>query len=275
MWEAQFLEVKLNKINVGVIGAGNMGEAILRGLQGIKDFSVYVFEKNEVRAKKIAKKYNIKKSTLKQLTKQSNIIIICVKPQDIDSLLLSIKEDMNSGQLVVSIAAGITTKHIEKGIGDKVAVLRVMPNLPGLIGQGVSALCLGKYAGSKHYKVAGEIFQTLGEIIKVKENKMDAITAISGSGPGFYAYYINALQEAAVEIGLSKKEAKFLAVNAAAGTANMLLKTEMEPAVMVKRVASPGGTTEAGLRELDKAKVKLAGKKTVKAAQKRAKELSK
>lgn len=252
-----------------------MGEAIIKGLQARKDFSVYIYEKNKARVRKISKQYGVTENTLKQLTNTCNIIIICVKPQDVDSLILDIKEQVNTKQLLISIAAGITTKHLEKGMGKKVAVVRVMPNLPGLIGQGVSAFCLGKNASAKHYKVTGEIFQAMGEILKVKENKMDAITAISGSGPGFYAYFINAMQEAAFEIGLSKEDAKFLAVNAAAGTANMLLKTKIDPAFMVKRVASPGGTTEAGLKELDKAKVKFSVKKTLKAAQKRAKELSK
>ena len=136
------------KKKVGIIGAGNMGEAIIKGLQGSKGFSVCVYEKNKTRSKKISKKYRAKENTLDQLTKQCKIIIICVKPQDIDSLILNIKQHINNRQLLVSIAAGITTAHIEKKHGKKVSVVRVMPNLPGLVGKGISAYCLGKNAAS-------------------------------------------------------------------------------------------------------------------------------
>jgi len=263
------------KKKVGIIGAGNMGEAIIKGLQDRKKFSVCVYEKNKTRSKKISKKYDAKKNTLEQLTNTCNIIIICVKPQDIDSLFLDIKQQVNNKQLLISIAAGITISHIEKSLGKKVTVVRAMPNLPGLIGQGFTAYCLGKNAASQNAKDTEAIFKTMGKVLKTKESKMNAITAISGSGPGFYAYYINAFQDAAVAIGINKKDAKVFSLNAAAGTANMLLETDTDPAQMVKRVASPGGTTEAGLKEMNKGKIKQTLKNTIKAAAKRAKELSK
>ena len=262
------------KANVGIIGAGNMGEAIIKGLQKGKDFSVCIYEKNKSRSKIISKELGAKENTLEQLTNTCKIIIICVKPQDMDSLILSIKGQINTKHLLISIAAGVTTAHLEKILGKKTAVIRAMPNLPGMIGKGFTAFCLGKSANKNDAKYARVIFKTIGKVLETKENKMDAITAISGSGPGFIAYFIQVLQEAAVGIGLSKKEAGLLAVNAAAGTANMLLDGNIDPAQMVKRVASRGGTTEAGLKQLYKGKLKQVGEKTLKAAKKRAKELS-
>ena len=199
---------------------------------------------------------------------------MCVKPQDIDSLILSIKEQINNNHLLISIAAGITTARIEKAFEKKVALIRAMPNLPGLIGRGFTAYCLGESAGKKDAVSARLIFKTIGKVLEVKENKMDAVTAISGSGPGFIAYFINALEQSAVDIGLNKKEARLFAVNAAAGTANMLLECNMEPAQMLKRVASAGGTTEAGIKIMNKGRISRIMLKTLKAAAKRAKELS-
>jgi len=263
------------KVNVGIIGAGNMGEAIIRGLGKSKEFFVYIYEKDKARSSEISKNFFAKENTLEQLIKQCKIIIICVKPQDIDKLIFRIKGHISTRHLLISIAAGITTAHIEKSLDKKVAVIRTMPNLPGLIGQGFTAYCLGKRASKNDAQYAKIIFKTIGKVLETKENKMDAITAISSSGPGFIAYFIEVLQAAAVDIGLDEKEARLLAVNAAAGTANMLLDANIDPAQMVKRVASPGGTTEAGLKELHKGKLKLIGARTLKAAKKRAKELSK
>ncbi len=268
----------MKKVNVGIIGAGNMGEAVIKGLQSRQDFCVYVYEKNEARLRKISKKYGVKKSALKQLTKLSNIIIICVKPQDVDKLLLDIKNEVKAAHVLISIAAGITTVHIEKLLKENAAVIRVMPNLPGMIGRGLSAYCLGKYAGknvSRYKNIAEKLFSGLGVVFQIKESKMNALTAVSGSGPGFMAYFINALQEAAVDMGFNQKEARFLSLNVSAGTANMLLEADTDPAELLKRVASRGGTTEAGLKELNKGKIGQTVKKAIRAAVKRAKELSK
>ncbi len=268
----------MKKVNIGIIGAGNMGEAIIKGLENKKDLCVYVCEKNKTLFKNISKKYCVKKSMLKQLTKLCNVIIICVKPQDMDKLLLDMSSGITAGHIVISIAAGITTAHIEELLKESAAVIRVMPNLPGMIGKGLCAYCLGRDAGkntSRYEKITEKLFSGLGDVFKIKESRMNALTAISGSGPGFVAYFINALQEAALEVGFNRKEARFLCVNVAAGTANMLVESKSDPAEMVKRVASRGGTTEAGLKELDKGGIKKIVKRTIRAAAKRAKELSK
>ncbi|MCG2712214.1 MAG: pyrroline-5-carboxylate reductase [Candidatus Omnitrophica bacterium] len=267
----------MKKVNVGIIGAGNMGEAIINGLKNRQNFCVSVYEKNKARFKEIPEKYGVKKIALKQLTKLSNIIIICVKPQDVDNLLLDIKNGITAGHVLISIAAGISTAHIEKLLKENTAVIRVMPNLPGMIGKGLSAYCLGKYAGKnipRYKNIAQELFSTLGVVFRIKESRMNAFTALGGSGPGFMAYFIDALQEAAVNIGFNKKEARFISLNVSAGTANMLLQADTDPKEFLKRVASAGGTTEAGLKELIKGKIKQAVQRTIMAAAKRAKELS-
>ncbi|MCP4649256.1 MAG: pyrroline-5-carboxylate reductase [PVC group bacterium] len=262
-------------MKVGIIGAGNMGEAIIRGLEQKKGASVFVYEKDSRRLAKICRSYHVKKITLEQLKKTCNIIIICVKPQNIDEVLTVLSLALNSRQLVISIAAGVTIKHIQKFFKEKVPVVRVMPNMPGLIGVGISAYCLGKHAKQKHAKITDSIFLTMGETLRTTESKMNAVTAVSGSGPGFIAYLADSLISAARSVGLTEKEAYFLSLYTLQGTASLMVETQILPEVLVKRVASKGGTTEAGLKVFNKEKTKTIVKKAIQAAVKRAKELSK
>jgi len=263
-------------IKVGIIGTGNMGEAIIRGLSGQrKKFSIFVCEKDKKRFNKISKRYRLKKCSIRELTKVCEIIIICVKPQEMDSLLKELKSVLAKNIKVISIAAGVTTPHIEKILGKAATVLRVMPNLPGLIGRGVSAYCLGKKAAKRDAEITEKIFKTIGKVLRIKENKMDAVTAISGSGPGFLAYITASLEEAALDVGLSKEQARLLSVSTIAGTGSLLEMGFANAKELAKRVASKGGTTQAGIKEFKKRKMKSIIKKAAFAAVKRAKELNK
>ncbi|MFH2137019.1 MAG: pyrroline-5-carboxylate reductase [Candidatus Omnitrophota bacterium] len=262
-------------MKIGIIGAGNMGEAIIRGLVKKKGTVVWVCENNKKRQDEICRAYRVKKITLEQFKNMCNIIILCVKPQNMDEVLCSLSFGVNKKNLLISIAAGVTTSHIQKFFKSKVPVVRVMPNMPGMIGQGISAYCLGKYVRAKDEKNTKAIFSNLGETLKTTENKMNAITAVSGSGPGFQAYFMAGLEEAASAVGLTKQEARLLSISASAGSANMVSLEGSDPSKMVERVASKGGTTEAGLNELIKGKFKRIIKNAIKSAVKRAKELSK
>lgn len=266
---------KTKKIKVGLIGAGNMGQAIIKGLIQDKCYDISIYEKDQSRANLVSRRYRVKKNKLEQLTNEANIIIICVKPQTMDDVLFSIKSQLNDKQLIISIAAGIKTAHIERALGRRIPTVRVMPNMPGLIGEGISAYCLGKYAKVKQVKHVVNIFQAIGMTLKVKESAMDAVTAVAGSGPGFIAYLADALIQAATRVGLNKDTAKLLCLQTLKGTINLIDKTAIDPKDLVKKVASKGGTTEAGLKVLKAKKTAAIIEQTIKAAAKRAKELSK
>ncbi|MBU1044890.1 MAG: pyrroline-5-carboxylate reductase [Candidatus Omnitrophica bacterium] len=262
------------KLKIGLIGAGNMGQAIIQGLIAEKSYEIWIYEKDESRANLINRKYKLQKKKLEQLTNDSNIIIICVKPQIIDQVLGLIKNQLKPNQLLVSIAAGINTGHIEQQLAEKIPVIRVMPNMPALIGQGISGFCLGKYARTMHVNQVIKIFSAVGKTLAIDESKMDLFTAVAGSGPGFIAYITDCLIKAAVKAGLDKKSAKSLCIKTLQGTINLIDQTGIEPKELAKKVASKGGTTEAGLKVLKAKQTAAIIEQTIKAAAKRAKELS-
>jgi len=251
-----------------------MGQAIIKGLARQKKFLVYVWDIKRLRLNTVSRHYHLKKLPLAQLAKAAHVIILCVKPQDIDEVLSKLSRDISSRQLIISIAAGVTTKHIQKFFKSKISVVRTMPNMPAVIAEGVTAYCLGKYASRNSAEITRLIFSTIGKTLKITESKMNAVTAISGSGPGFVAYLTDALKEAAVSIGLNKQQAEFFSVYVVSGTGRLLEREKIKPAELVKRVASKGGTTEAGIRVFRNNKVKSIITKAIKAAANRAKELS-
>ncbi len=264
----------MKKPRVGIIGAGNMGEAIIKGLVRRRKFNVCVYDKNRKRLNLIYRRYQLKKIPLPGLIKSCGTIIICVKPQDIDALLKSMNLAITSKHLIISIAAGVTTRHIEKAFKKKPAVVRVMPNLPGLIGEGISAYCLGKAASKNSAEITGKIFSSIGQTLKIAESKMNAVTAISGSGPGFIAYLTDCLITAARKQGLTKEAARFLCLYTLKGTISLLTQTDLLPSLLLKRVASKGGTTEAGVNVFKKQRLSKIINAAIKAAAQRAKQLS-
>ncbi|MFH1061603.1 MAG: pyrroline-5-carboxylate reductase [Candidatus Omnitrophota bacterium] len=264
----------MSKIKIGLIGAGNMGQAIIKGLAADNRYQVCICDKDLNQAEMVSRVYKVKKNKLEQLTSAANIIIICVKPQAMEEVLDLMKNQLNSKQLIISIAAGINTGYIEKVLGNKIPVVRVMPNMPGLISQGISAYCLGKYAKPLQAKQVVNIFKTIGIIIKLKQPQMDAFTAVAGSGPGFIAYLTDALINAAIKAGFDKQTAKTLCLQTLKGTINLIDQTKIEPRELVEKVASKGGTTEAGLKVLKAKQTGAIIEHTIKAAAKRAKELS-
>ncbi len=260
---------------IGIIGAGNMGEAIIRGLSGSrKDFSVVVSENNPERLRLITRRYRVKKIELDELAKQCHSIVICVKPQDIDAVLEHLRANVCGRPLIISIAAGVTTRHIESLFTQAIPVVRCMPNMPGLIGKGITAYCRGTNAPAGAGRLVKRIFDALGRTLEVNETALNAITALSGSGPGFIAYIADALIRAGITAGLSEEQARLLCLETLTGTAAFLAETAVAPAELVSRVASKGGTTEAGLAVLRKNDIAAIMEQTVRAAAQRAKELS-
>ena len=253
---------------IGIIGYGNMGSAIAQNLASqTNEFSVSVFDKDKSKSVKHAG-INFAQD-IKDLFSKSDVIILAVKPQDFDHLLREIK-NLAVNKLIISIAAGISTKHIEKAIFNA-RVIRVMPNIGAKISESVTCLCKGAFSTDEDLELAHELFSFLGSVRSIDENMMDAATAISGSGPAYVFYFLEnslldpesiseharrdmmrRLEKAAEELGFSNEDAAFLAANTVNSSVNLIHKTKISAQELRKQVTSKGGTTEAALAVLSK-----------------------
>lgn len=266
----------INK-RIGIIGTGNMGEALIKGLVsvGMKNIrNIIATDTNALRKKCIAGIYGIKfaNSNL-ELAKKSDVIILAVKPKEIPAVLDGIKSAVNKNRLIISIAAGITTRFLEKRL-NKASVVRVMPNMPALVCKGMSAITKGRFATKSDLKIAEEIFSSVGEVVEVKEKHMDIVTAISGSGPAYFFLLIDSLIKAAKSHGLSNEIATKLAIQTAQGAAELVSSTGISSEILINRVASKGGTTEAALEVFKNKNFKKIVELAVGAAAKRSKQLA-
>lgn len=251
---------------IGIIGLGNMGSIIAGKLAGESaEYSVFAYDKDRDKLKN-AKLVTATKDSA-SLAANVDTIILAVKPQDIDHLLKELKNCVNKS-LVISIAAGISTKHIERFLGSA-RIIRAMPNIAAKIGESVTCLCKGSFAGESELELAKELFYYLGTVRDIDENMIDAATAISGSGPGYIFYFIEnsavdpknipeharhdmmkRLEKAAEALGFSSEDASFLAANTVNASISLLKETGLTPEELRIQVASKGGTTEAGLEVL-------------------------
>jgi pyrroline-5-carboxylate reductase len=197
-----------------------------------------------------------------------------VKPQDMAALLDEIAPAVKPGQLVVSLAAGITTAFLESRLPDGVAVVRVMPNTPALVDEGMAAIAPGSHCDDDHLAVAEGLLGSTGRVLRVPEKHMDAVTAISGTGPAYVFFVVESMIEAGVHLGLPRATATELVVQTLVGSAKMLRETGSHPVVLREQVTSPGGTTAAALRELEVHKVRAAFLAAMEAARNRSAELA-
>lgn len=243
---------------ISIIGAGNMGRVVASGIKAKVFFSD--------KFKRISDNITA--------AKRSNIIILAVKPQNMAEVLKEIKPYVKN-KLIISIAAGVPTLSIEKALG-KVRVIRVMPNMPAMVGKGISAISRGRFAKPGDLKTAFGIFANLGEVVRVKEKIMDAVTAVSGSGPAYYFLFTYLLAKSGEAQGLEKALALKLARAAFIGAAEVASRNKnLSMEELVKKVASKGGTTEAALNVFKEKKLELVIKKAVNAAAHRSKQLEK
>ncbi len=274
------------KKRVAFLGTGNMATALMKGiieaeLTRPEDIIISDIDKEKLGVRSSAFRRNLAKRGLgvigakdnREAVKEADVIILAVKPKDIEGLLNEIKESLDSKKLVISIVAGITTSYIEKMLKKEIPVVRVMPNTPVAVKEGTSAFSIGKYISQEQEEIVESIFGAVGKTVKVEENLMDAVTALSGSGPAYIFYIIASLIEAAVSLGLDKKTATTLAIQTVLGSAKLLQETGEEPATLRERVTSKGGTTEAALLVLDEGRLKETLDKALKAAAKRSQEL--
>ena len=210
----------------------------------------------------------------RELVSKSDIILLAVKPNVIEVVLSELSSNLNQPKWCISIAAGVSTTSIEGILQTCSPVVRVMPNTPAMVREGMAAVCPGKYAKAEHVRKTQQIFQAVGKVIVVQEKLMDAVTALSGSGPAFIFLLIESLTDAAVQLGLSRADAAIMAAQTVLGAGKMVVDTQEHPAILKNRVTSPGGTTAAGLYELERSGVRAAFIDAVVAAALRSKQMS-
>jgi len=262
---------------IGFIGAGTMGEALIKGIlkSGVSSRqTVYASDIRSERLKKLQKSYGIKicKDNL-TASSQADILILCVKPQNMEVVLSGLAPAISSRHLIISVAAGITTDFISRHFKSSIPVIRVMPNTPALIQEGASALSKGRHATDGHLKIAQGIFSAVGKVVIIDESLMDAVTGLSGSGPAYVFLFIEALADAGVKMGLSRPVSLLLATQTCLGAAKMIAETGEHPAKLKDMVTSPGGTTISGLHKLEAGGLRTAVMDAVEAATRRSQEL--
>ena len=263
-------------MNLGIIGCGKMGSALVKGAikeNAIDGQKVMVIDLVPELAQKLSNDIGATVAkTNDDLIKNADAILLCVKPQDMISLTDSFNKERSS-KLFISIAAGIKIDDLEKSLKNDDRVIRVMPNTPAMIGQGASAQSKGKNATESDTEFVSKILNAVGISIEVPEKQLDAVTGLSGSGPAYIYTVIEALADGGVLVGLPKEKALTLAAKTVIGAAEMVMKSDEHPAKLRDQVASPGGTTIAGLAALESGKLRSTLIEAVKAATQRSEEL--
>jgi len=259
-----------------ILGAGVMGETLLSGLvrAGRRVDDLLVGEKRPERAHELEERYGVRVVSNIEAAKLADTVAVVVKPQDMSDLLTEIASFLRPGQLLVSLAAGITTSFIESHVPDGVAVVRVMPNTPALVDEGMAAISPGSHCDETHLAEAEALLASTGRVIRVPEKQQDAVTAISGSGPAYIFFVVESMIEAGVHLGLPRATATELVIQTLVGSGKMLRETGTHPTVLREQVTSPGGTTAAALRELEVHRVRAAFLAAMEAARDRSRALA-
>ncbi|MDA8211077.1 MAG: pyrroline-5-carboxylate reductase [Clostridia bacterium] len=268
----------LNGKSIGFIGAGAMAGALLSGLVKAKlvnPENLFASDIHKEQLERLASKLGINTcSANKELVGKVDIVLLAVKPQVMAEVLEEIRTVAKPDQLFISIAAGITITFLETFLASPVPVVRVMPNTPSLVGEGAAAIALGGHATQEHEGLATAIFGAVGKAVTVKENLLDSVTGLSGSGPAYVYIMLEALSDAGVRVGLPRDIATTLAAQTVLGAAKMVLETGEHPGKLKDMVTTPGGTTIAGLHALEEGGLRAALINGVMAAARRAQEMS-
>ena len=263
---------------VAILGGGKIGESLLAGLlsSGWREpRHVVVTGRREERIQELAKRYGVR-GTLSnaEAVAGAALVVIAVKPQDFDGLLGEIGGLLTPEQTVLSVAAAIPTSQIEARVAPGVPIVRAMPNAPALVHEGMAGVCAGAHAGEEHLALAEEVLSHLGAVARVPERYMDAVTAVSGSGPAYFALLAEAMIEAGILLGLGRETSTQLVVQTMLGTARLLRDEKIHPVELREAVTSPGGTTIQAIRELEQAGVRAAFLNAIQAAMERSRELA-
>jgi pyrroline-5-carboxylate reductase len=261
---------------IGFIGAGNMGEALIRGLVGgkvVRPSDLWIGEPDAARRARLVKGYGVKAAADNaDLARRCATIVLAIKPQLMPAVLAAIAPAATRAKLVVSIAAGVTLGSLEGAL--QARLVRTMPNTPALVGEGATAVAWGRGVTAADKALVGRLFGAVGTTVEVPESQMDAVTGLSGSGPAYVFTVIQALADGGVQAGLPRAIALQLAAQTVLGAAQMVLATGAHPIQLRDQVASPGGTTIRGIAELEERGVSGAFMAAVRAAAARSKELA-
>jgi pyrroline-5-carboxylate reductase len=261
---------------VAVLGAGVMGETLAAGLlrAGRRPDDLIITEPRADRAEELRERYGVDLVGNAEAAQKADTLLVVVKPHDVAGVLDEISPHVTTGQLVVSLAAGVTTATIEARLPEGVPVVRVMPNTPALVDEGMAVMSGGKHCEEAHLAEAETLLSANGRVLRVPEKQQDAVTAISGSGPAYIFLVVESMIEAGVHLGLPRPTATELAVQTLVGSAKLLRETGEHPAVLRERVTSPGGTTAAALRELEDHRLRAAFLAATEAARDRSRALA-
>jgi len=263
---------------IAILGAGKIGESLLAGLLSSgwrKPEDIIVTSRREERLQELKERHGVA-GTLDNTSAIADaaLIVIAIKPQDFDVVLGEVGGVISTEQTVLSVAAAIPTAQIEARLAPGVPVVRAMPNAPALVHEGMAGICAGAHAEDKHLDLAEEVLSHLGAVARVPETYMDAVTAVSGSGPAYFALLAEAMIEAGILLGLGRETSTQLVVQTMLGTAKLLRDEKMHPVELREAVTSPGGTTIRAIRELEQAGVRAAFLNAIQAAMERSRELA-
>ncbi|GAA1375081.1 pyrroline-5-carboxylate reductase [Streptomyces beijiangensis] len=261
---------------VAVLGTGKIGEALLSGMirAGWHPTNLLVTTRRPDRAEELRTRYGVEAVTNAEAAKRAETLILAVKPQDMGKLLDELAPHTTADHLLISAAAGIPTTFIEERLPHETPVVRVMPNTPVLVDEGMSVISAGTHATPAHLAHTTEIFGAVGKTLRVPESQQDAATALSGSGPAYFYYLVEAMTDAGILLGLPRAQAHDLIVQAAIGAAVMLRDSGEHPVKLREAVTSPAGTTISAIRELENHGVRAALINALEAARDRSRELA-
>ncbi|GAA4557296.1 pyrroline-5-carboxylate reductase [Pseudonocardia xishanensis] len=260
---------------IAVLGAGKIGEALLSGLlaAGRPAAELVFTERHPERAAALSAQLGVESADVPAAAAKADVVVIAVKPQDIAPVLAELAPALTPGTLVVSLCAGLPTALFEGGLPAGTPVVRVMPNTPMVVGEAMSAVSAGSHATTEHLAVVEELLGAVGKVVRVPESQQDAVTALSGSGPAYFFFLVEAMIDAGILLGLPRSVAADLIVQSAFGAATMLRESDDHPVLLREAVTSPAGTTIAAIRELERHGVRAALIDAIEAARDRSVEL--
>jgi pyrroline-5-carboxylate reductase len=260
---------------IAILGTGKMGEALLSGMlrAGIAPSDVIAAVRREDRARALAEAYGIDVMSAEEATQRAGTLVITVKPQDMAALLDEITDKVKADQLLISAAAGITTRFIESRLAVDAAVVRVMSNTPVLVDEAMSVISAGRFATEQHLRRAEELLRPVGRVLRIPESQQDAATALSGSGPAYVYFLVESMVDAGILLGMPRATALEMVKQAVYGAATMLRESGEHPVILREAVTSPGGTTINAIRELERHGVRAAFLAAIEAARDRGREL--
>ena len=260
---------------IAILGAGKMGEALLSGMlrAGVAPSEVIAAARRGDRAAVLRESYGIEVTTASEAAAKAETLVITVKPQDMAALLTEIAPQVRADQLVISVAAGITTRTIESALPADAAVVRVMSNTPVLVDEAMSVISAGRHAAERHLRRTEELLRPVGKVIRIPESQQDAATALSGSGPAYVYFLVESMVDAGILLGMPRSTALEMVKQAVFGAATMLRESGEHPVILREAVTSPGGTTINAIRELERHGVRAAFLAAIEAARDRGREL--